>query len=177
MNTKNGWEDILDADETVLWQGRPDGGISMRPFQIFEAIFGLFFAGFALFWMTMAAKGGGSFWMFGLVHFSAGLGVIFHAIFWSAYVRKHSNYSLTDRRAFIASKLPLVGKRLQSYPISKETPLELVDGALSSLYFASKSRRGKNGNTYTTPVGFERIRDGREVYRLMRDIQSRSSQD
>jgi hypothetical protein len=115
--------------------------------------------------------------MFGLLHFSVGLGIVLHAVFWSAYVRRNSHYSLTDRRAFIASDLLLLGRRLKSYPITRDTPLELVDGTLSNLYFASKSRSGKNGSTHTTPVGFERISDGREVYRMMRDIQSRSSQD
>ncbi|MEX0302823.1 MAG: aspartate carbamoyltransferase catalytic subunit [Leisingera sp.] len=171
MNSTDSWAGILDDGEDIIWQGRPEGGISMRPFSIFEAVFGLFFAGFALFWMTQAAKAGGSFWMFGLLHFSVGVGIVFHAVLWSAFVRRNSWYTLTNRRAFIATSLPLMGRRLKSYPLTGDTPLELVDGQPASVFFAERTKRGKNGS-YTVPVGFERIAEGREVYRMMREIQA-----
>ena len=173
MSTVPGWENILDTGETILWQGRPDGGIVLRSRNILTLIFGLFFAGFAVFWMIMAAQGGGGFWMFGLIHFSVGVGIAFSAIGWGAFLRRRSWYTLTDRRAFVATDLPLVGKRLKSYPITEETVLELVDGDLATVNFASITKRSKNG-TRTVPIGFERIPDGRGVYRMMRDIQAKA---
>ena len=50
-----GWEGILDPGERILWQGRPVPGIVWRPQQMVTFLFGLAFAGFALFWMLMAA--------------------------------------------------------------------------------------------------------------------------
>jgi len=171
MSTPQGWQDILDAGERILWQGRPDGAVTLRGRNIMGLIFGLFFAGFALFWMVMAAQAGGGFWMFGLIHFSVGLGVIFSAVFWGAFKRRRSWYTLTDRRAIIASDLPLIGKRLKSWPITPESVLELQQGPPDTVNFAEKTKRSKNGS-YQVSIGFERVENGREVFRLMRDIQA-----
>lgn len=166
-----GWDGILDADETILWQGRPDGAVTLRPGNIVLVIFGLFFAGFALLWMIMAYQAGGGFWMFGLIHFSVGAGIVGGALFWGAFRRRRTWYTLTDHRAFIASDLPLLGRRLKSWPIDADTALELDDTPPGSVNFAEERRRGKNG-FYLETIGFERIADAKQVYRLMRDIQT-----
>ena len=170
MSVPTGWEGILDPGERILWQGRPDGSVTLRPGNIMLLVFGLFFAGFALFWMILAAQAGGFFWMFGLLHFSVGLGIIFAALFWGAYLRRRSWYTLTNRRALIARDLPLLGKKLKSWPITADSVLELIQGPPDTLNFAQKTKRSKNGS-YQVPVGFERIEDGRKVYRLMRNVQ------
>jgi len=165
-----GWEGLLDPGERILWQGRPDGTVVLRPRNIALFLFGLAFAGFALFWMVMAAQAGGMFWAFGLIHFSVGLALSFGAIFWSAFRRRHSWYTLTDRRAFIATDLPLKGKQLKSYPITDDTALRYDQGQPASVWFGHEYRRTKNGST-RVDIGFERISEGDQVYRLMRDIQ------
>ncbi|MCF6233181.1 MAG: aspartate carbamoyltransferase catalytic subunit [Rhodobacteraceae bacterium] len=171
MSIPQGWESILDANEKILWQGRPDGAVTLRPRNILMLIFGLFFAGFALFWMVMAFSAGGGFWMFGLIHFSVGVGIVFSAVFWGAFKRQRSWYTLTDHRAIIASDLPLIGKRLKSWPITAESVLELEQGPPDTVNFAEKIKRGKNGS-YTVSIGFERIESGQDVYRLLRDVQA-----
>lgn len=173
MSNTDQWADILEPNEKIIWQGRPDGGFALKIPNILMAIFGLFFAGFALFWMIMAFAGGGSFWMFGLLHFSVGAGLVLYAIFWPTYKRRHSWYTLTDQRAIIAANVPLRGKSLKSYPITAKSSLELIDGALATVNFAEEIKNGKN-STYTVAIGFERLSDGREVYRLMRKIQAKA---
>ncbi len=170
MTTPAGWQGILDDDENILWQGRPDGAVKWKPGNFFTLVFGLFFAGFALFWMAMAAKAGGGFWMFGLIHFAVGLGIAIGPPFLSAWRRRHTWYTLTNKRAFIATDLPFIGRKLDSYPIDADTVLTFAAGDLASIYFAKRTKRGKNG-TYTVDVGFESIADGTEVYRLLRNIQ------
>ena len=172
MTDRTGWEGILDAGEEILWQGRPDGRVIFTFGNVVGFFFGLFFAGFALFWMIMASAGGGYFWMFGLLHFGVGLGVAFGAMFWSAWRRRHSWYTLTDRRAFIATDIPFRGRSLKSYPITRETVLDYDGGALATIHFNHEMRRGRNGQ-YKVDVGFERIENGAEVYRLMRGIQEK----
>lgn len=171
MTAAPGWEGILDAGERILWQGRPDGGFRFKPGNIATFVFGLLFAGFAVFWMVMASAAGGGFWMFGLIHFAVGIGLSFGAIFWGTYRRNRTWYTLSDRRAFIATDLPFRGKQLKSFPIDADTVLDYRQGRLAALYFASETRRGNKGRRYTVPVGFERLSDGDEVYRLIRDIQ------
>jgi hypothetical protein len=166
-----GWKGILDKDERILWQGRPDGRIVLSAVYIPLVLFGAAFAGFALFWMIMAAFSGGFMWMFGLIHFSVGVGIIVGPPLFSAHRRRHTWYTLTDSRAFIATHLPVTGRKFKSYPIEENTRLDFIDGDPSSVHFAEAVRRGKN-STYRIPVGFERIEDGREVYRLIRKVQS-----
>ncbi len=171
MKVHSNWDGILDADEEILWQGRPDGALLLKPENIPLAIFGLVFAGFALFWMRMAASAGGLFWSFGLIHFSVGIAMIIGPSFWSAFRRRHSWYTLTNSRAFIATDMPGLGRRLKSWPIAKDAKLEFIDGTPPSLIFATQTRQGKNGS-YQVAIGFERIMDAREVYEMMRNIQT-----
>jgi len=168
--TTPGWEGILDDDEQILWQDRPDGRVIWRVGNVMGLLFGLFFAGIALVWMVLAASGGGFFWMFGLIHFFVGLGVAFGSIYWNAIRRRNSWYTLTNKRAFIASQLPLAGKKLKSWPITAGTVLEFRDGDPATIYFANEIRRNGNG-TRKVNIGFERIKDGREVYQKLRDVQ------
>lgn len=167
-----GWDGILDPGEEIVWQGRPDARVAIRAGNIAGFVFGLAFAGFALFWMVMASQAGGFFWAFGLIHFSVGLGLAFGAVFWGAWVRRHTWYTLTDRRAFIATDLPMRGRTLKSYPIAAETPLDFAPGPPDSVFFGAEFRTTKNG-TSRRQIGFERISDGAEVYRLLRNMQRR----
>lgn len=164
------WDGILDAHERIIWQGRPDATISLGPKNYVMVGFGAVFAGFALFWMIMAAGAGEFFWMFGLIHFAVGVGFIFAAIYKSSYMRKRTWYTLTNKRAFIATVLPVKGKALKSYPITPETQLDFRDETPATIYFSQDTRRGKNG-TYAVNIGFERIDDGRDVYKKLRKIQ------
>ena len=166
-----GWEDYLDPGETILWQGGPDPSIVLSKGVIGTALFGLAFAGFALFWMIMASMAGGGFWMFGLLHFSVGLGILAGAIFWPPWRRRHSWYTLTNRRAFIATALPFMARKLKSYPITPESNLEFEQGPLSTIHFHSYPVRTKNGHR-TVRIGFERVPDGDKVFALMRRIQT-----
>lgn len=174
MTARDPWNGILDEGESILWQGRPDGAIALRPSNLFTLLFGCVFAGFALFWMKGAMQAGGNFWAFGLLHFSVGIGIVIQALFWDAFRRRRSWYTLTDRRAFIATDIPVMGRGLKSYPITRDTTLELIDRTPPSVIFATRTKRTKNGSQ-EIPVGFERISEGREVYRQMRDIQTQAS--
>ena len=165
-----GWDGILDEGETILWQGRPDGAIRFRIGNLFTFLFGLAFAGFALFWMILASQAGGFFWAFGLIHFAVGIGLSFGAILWDAFKRRHTWYTLTDRRAFVATEMPMIGRGLKSYPITADTPIEFQDNAIPSVMFASETKSGKN-STYTVPIGFDLIHDAREVLALLRSVQ------
>ena len=60
-----------------------------------SALFGAAFAGFALFWMAMAAQAGGVFWMFGLIHFGVGVGLIYSVKIDQANARVDITMTLT----------------------------------------------------------------------------------
>jgi len=170
MTIPSGWEGIFEQDEKIVWQGVPDGHVYFSARHIPMMVFGGFFAGFALFWMIGAAATGGSFWMFGLLHFTVGILLALAPIFWGPYRRRNTWYTLTNKHAFIATDLPIRGRKLKSYPITRDMSLELEKGDLPTVYFASEMRRNKNGS-YEHKIGFERIKDGLKVYGLLRDLQ------
>jgi len=172
-DTPSSWRGILDKGEDILWQGRPNGALVWELKHLPTIAFGMLFAGFALFWMIMASSAGGGFWMFGLIHFSVGLGVAFGPPFWSAYKRRNSWYTLTNRRAIIATDLLGRGRSLKSYPIDPDTPITYVQGPqFDSVYFATETRRtGRSGRRRNRDVGFDRITDGTEITTLIRQVQ------
>jgi len=169
--TGDGWDGILDPGEAIAWQGRPDASVRFGPAAAFGMLFGLAFAGFAAVWMALASSAGGYFWTFGLIHFSVGIALAFGSVLGPPWVRRHTWYTLTDRRAFIATDLPLRGRKLTAYEIGPETTLSLEeDGALSTVNFAHRWVQTKNGSR-RHDIGFERIPDGRVVLGLMRGMQ------
>jgi hypothetical protein len=187
MAELTGWEGILEPGERILWQGRPDAKFYLSGAHVFSGLFGLFFAGFALFWMVLASSAGGFFWMFGLLHFCVGLGIMLAGPLGGAFVRRRTWYTLTDHRAFIATDLPWRGRALADYPITPETRITFHDGDLPSIHFAMRGgpvisknvamQRRKMRRTYTSPIGFDRIPDGRHVLSLIRQAQRAQSPD
>lgn len=168
--TATGWDDILETGENILWQGCPAIHFRIRIGHVFTVLFGLAFAGFALFWMIMAAQAGGGFWMFGLLHFFVGLGLAFGTPFYDRYRRQHTWYTLTNRRAFIATDLPLAGRKIKSFPINTGTVLDYRETDPPSIFFAHEYRQSKNGSR-RIEIGFYGIHDGADVLSLMRGIQ------
>lgn len=170
-----GWEGILDPSETILWQGQPDGAVHFSARSLPEIGFGVIFAGFAVFWMSSAAAMGAPilFTAFGLPFVLVGLGVILRSNVLAAFRRRRSFYTLTSRRAIIATQMPWSGRSLKSYPITPANALELdEDGSLGTLTFHRENWRDSDGDRRSTSAGFERIPDGRHVLALMRKIQN-----
>lgn len=166
----NSWNGILEPGEEIIWQGQPDGTFRLAWVDLFTGIFGAFFAAFALFWMLMASVAGGFFWMFGLLHFAVGIGIMLGRPTLSWWMRRHSFYSLSTRRAFIASDYPLKGRVLQSWPIGPNFPVRLAEGRFDNVVFAEQAQKDRHG-TRMVPVGFDGITEGRTVLALIHGIQ------
>lgn len=170
--TPSGWDGLLDDGETILWQGRPDTKLSFANINIVNTLIGLFFMGFSLFWMGMALAIAGGFGtsdftgilpfifpLFGLPFFCIGFYNSIGHIFWDAYLRSKTHYTLTSKRAFIATDHPRKGKLLVDHDITADTRLTLKIGPPDSVFFRDAK------------LGFKRIQDGRTVHKLMRQIQ------
>jgi hypothetical protein len=167
-----GWEGILEEGEQILWQGAPDPRVVFTLSQIPEILFGLFFAGFALFWTVMATYAGGIFGLFGLPFLAVGLMVIFKSNYLLAYLNRYTHYTLTSRRAIIATSYPYAKREMKSYPIDPKSELELtLQDELGSIVFHRKIWRSRNSSDHTKNIGFYRIQDARRVFSLMRQIQ------
>ncbi|WP_010141011.1 hypothetical protein [Oceanicola sp. S124] len=169
-----GWEGLLEQGESILWQGRPDGRMTLRQINPMQLLFGLFFAGFALFWMIMAAQAGGAFWMFGLLHFSVGIGIAIGKPVLDPLKRRRTWYTLTNRRAFIARHTLLGHRTLDSYRLTPASRVSFLPGSPASVLFAEDEVRVKRG-TRTRRIGFERIEDAREVFALIEQVRARQT--
>lgn len=168
----DGWDGILNDGETILWQGRPDAGLSFQNIDIMSTLTGLFFIGFSIFWMAMAMNiasdfrptdfGGllpKIFLLFGLPFFFIGCYNAFCHVLWDAYLRAKTHYTLTKKRNFIATDHPSKGKLLIDRDIDADMTITLKVGPPDSVFFQG------------TRIGFKRIEDGRHVHKLMRQVQ------
>ncbi|MCV6595539.1 MAG: aspartate carbamoyltransferase catalytic subunit, partial [Mangrovicoccus sp.] len=146
-----GWEGILQPGEKLLWQGQPDRRIAWEEFNLKRAAFGAVIIGFSLFW-TAGAMQAAPPGLPGLILPLAGLFFLFQGLrvaggyLWlDAYRRRHSWYSLSTQRAFIATDM-LGRRKLRDFPITPETPLSYEQGDPGSIWFSKEYRSTKNGS-------------------------------
>lgn len=171
MTRHDGWDGILDADEKILWQGRPDAALELTVPMLGKAAFGLMFMGIAVQWMIKTSQAGGYLWAFGLLHFSAGFGLMGMAVLGDSWRRRHTWYTLTNRRAFIATDMPLRGRKLRDYPITEDTLINFHDGHLPSVSFGFEPVPMKR-HTSMREVGFEKIAAGADVFKMIQSVRS-----
>lgn len=169
MTEHPGWQGILDDDERILWQGRPEPGLRIGASDLRDALPALFALAFLLFWLTMALSVGGGFMFIvvGLIAFCSVTYKLFRALFLPAWGRARSWYTLTDRRAIVASDIPFQGRRLVSYQLDAGSMLEYVAGDPPSILFGPVV-----GDPRDRP-GFRFIKDADQVMALLRRIQRR----
>lgn len=163
MTTAPGWQGILDDGEEILWQGQPEARIRVTPRNLRDSAFGLFFALFGLFWTIGALASGGLFGLFGLFFVGMGAWKAAKPAILPAYIRARTWYTLTDRRAVIATDVAVQGKRLTTRPILPETQIEYQASAPPSIWFGAPGVADR--------VGFEYIDDADKVLALIRGIQ------
>ncbi|MGL4234653.1 hypothetical protein [Tabrizicola sp.] len=175
-----GWDAYLQPGERILWEGAPQPGIRNRERLAFISLFGVPF-----FFFGLAGTGVGLqhiFWRgdvgIGLVTLALGLifivvGYTFAFGEWVEAAKAHrtTRYALSTRAAYVARQSRK--RSLKVYPILPKTALEIdhCDG-YDNVWFHARSEDGSEGGITTTRIGFEGIKDGTEVYRLMRSIQT-----
>ena len=193
MTQGSGWDGILEPGETVLWQGQPMPGLVWRDMISDRLPIGIIFTLFSTFWIGvtiwMAATIDGPlllrllFPMAGLPFLGVGLYMLVGHLYWDALVRAGTWYTLTDRRAFIATDI-LGRRKLDSYPIDEMTGLSLIDGIPGDVIFATVTHsrprrvaapnrsRNRLAKSSRRQIGFRRITEARKVWRMIRDRQA-----
>ena len=171
------WEGLLAPDERILWQGRPVARLAFRPSDLVMSGFGFVFFAFAVFWTYMAgwiSRGtdplGNIFPLFGIPFILVGAYLLFGRFFWDVLRRRGTWYTLTNKRAFIATDV--FGHRtLKDYVIEPDANIVLLEeGGEQTVNFAEYWVRGHKGQSHRKTVGFELLPDGREVYGLLREV-------
>ena len=166
------WVGILDAGEKIVWQGRPSGGLRASRNNLLMSAFGLFFAFPSLMGLAINKGEAGSNFnsLMTLPFIAIGAYLTIGQYFYAAYLRRHTWYTVTNKRAIVATNA--FGKKLRSWPITKATILDFMPGEEATIFFATEIRRDGDGGWQEHRVGFEYIRDGQVAYQLIRKIQS-----
>jgi hypothetical protein len=166
------WDGILYPGETVLWQGQPDPRLDWSGWRPSEAIFGTLIAIFAGFWMALAAGAHGgpfmgiAFPLLALPFLGIGIYRAGGRVLWDAHVRRHTWYTLTNQRAFIATDL-FRRRDLAAYPM---TPKTVLDREGSHIWFATDFHRTRNGSRRRR-IGFTHLPEPDRVFALMARVQ------
>ncbi len=193
--TDDAIQSLLEPDERVLWQGKPDRGAYVwQQYPLF--IFGLFWFGFAIFWnvgvwrsVPLHGNGGGGyvFRLFGLPFLVIGLYITFGQLVHRAWEWPRVNYVLTNRRMLVTSGL--FSRRQSSLYLDTISSVDLQESFLdrrrgtSSLAVASpnvtysSSGPGRRGYAYPRVSGFLAARDGGEVLRLTQQARAEAREE
>lgn len=170
----------LEAGEKVVWTGTPDASAFARG-RWFHVPFGLFFAGFAVFWMAApyllgaGTKNGAhpplAFTLFGVPFVVVGLGMASSPL-WMRRKAARSAYVITDRRAIvIEGGVFSNSKTTISYAPERLRNIARIDrrGDRGDLVFEQVSMGYQQNNQQAMrPRGFLGIQDVREVEKLLR---------
>ena len=170
-----GWESILRPGETLIWQGQPDGSLTLRPQDVVMVVFGFAFASVAVIWMQSTILLGGYFWLLGSIHLAIGLGIGFWGLFGATFLNRHTWYSLTSERVFIATELPLLGRRLREIYLNPSLRIDLIDGPLAEIRFVQEGF-GVAPSDAALPDAFLRLKDGLHIYGEIRQAQANRRQ-
>ncbi len=181
-------QNMLDAeisgDERLLRAAQP-APIRVALRMIPVSIFGLFFGGFATFWIAAAAAGtshmphndGGIpavfqfFPLFGIPFFLVGVAMVLSPAI-AYFAATKTVYAVTDKRAIIVSK-PLM-LSVKSYYPTDFTDIER-GGTMNGVGDVSFCRRlgtDSRGNRTNTAVGFFGVPEPEEFERLIRDLKT-----
>jgi hypothetical protein len=174
----------LDPGERLLWTGQPPRGILFRREDAFVIPFSIVWLAFAVFWEASVLgfvkneSGPIPFLaVFGAFFVAFGIFFVIGRFPWDAYVRHHTDYALTDRRAIIRQRG--VFPSVRSIAVTAATPVstdELGDGT-GTIHFGPRLTlfgiTGWQGHGYEA-FTFERVPNCREVLRAIRKAQEGS---
>ena len=176
----DGWDAYLQPGERILWEGAPLPGIRNRLRLVFLSLFGVPFLIFGLGGTGVGLRHLlwiGDIWIglttlaLGLIFLLVGYTLVAHQWVDAARAHRTTRYALSTRCAFVSRTA--AKRSLECYPILPKTALELdhCDG-YDNVWFHARSETDSDGGIATSRIGFEGIRDGAEVFRLLRGIQT-----
>ena len=170
-NEAGSWDGILGEGEQIEWQGAPVQGLRWELGRretlaaVAAAAGGITLSAFTL------GRSNDNLGNAALVFLVWGMiaAVVYHA--WSFWNRRRTFYTLTNKRAFIATWHFGV-QTLRAYPIATMRPLRLVDTEPGHVYFDHDTVRRKNrltdGDEETiVEVGFLDLDMPRRVHNLL----------
>lgn len=163
MSRKDPWAGLLDEDEVILWQGAPRAAFYWRK----QYGFG-FLAACALIVSTIVQG------LQDRMPIVLGIAAVFAILppILDSVRRRFSFFTLTNRRAFIGTAVPLFRRRLKDFSLTAHTMLEFdQQGARCAVYFAELVSKGKDGEQ-RRKIGFEGVSfdQARKAYDVIAEV-------
>ncbi len=170
IDTDYSFADIyIGPGDRVLWKGRPEKGVTMRPDELVTIPFGIFFTLFALFWISMAMQAGGMFALFGVPFVLVGLYMVVGRFIINEHMKKNTAYVITDK-AIIRKR----GSRIDVWYGRDLTNMQVFthkNGTTSFMFSTVQvhysGRRGVSTHLY----GIENVRDAKDVSEAIQQIE------
>ncbi len=177
------WDTYFERGERLIWEGKPQKGFHFGLEGIVHNLLGLpillggifFFiigTGQSVGLVAPPADGANGLKMalFSLPFLAAGIWLVLGPWLAGPIATRYVRYALTNRRAYIARSF--LKRRLKSYPISPDSPLELEKGrGVDNVYFQTEDYRDPDGDKKIRKIGFENVADGDRIYQLLRKVQ------
>ena len=167
---------VLDANEKVLWEGKPQFLpylLSVAPFMLFGFVF-MVFSGFIVFPLIIKT---GTLWPLLIPHFWIGFVIFFGAPLYSVLVYKYLYYIITDKRIIFQSGL--IGRDFKMVDYNQVTNAEVNVGVLDKLFgknsgsilvsSAGTFAQGRYG-PIAKPYVMSNITDPYEVFKFFKQV-------
>jgi hypothetical protein len=157
----------LEEGETLLWEGTPRGDLHFGIESYATVPFAILVLGISLGIGWMLAGYGVAFAPFAAAGVALALFIALMFPLHDQFIRRNSRYALTDRRALIWLR-----GAVKSVPLPAPDKIELRPGPPDDLIFGKEANPRTHGTRHpgaSFDIGFFRIDDGAQVYRLMRE--------
>ena len=174
--SSNDWKaepSIVMPGEKVLWQSKPERGPFILSGVGGGSIFGLFFLGFAIFWVLTAAGAGApvEFWSFGMIFVFIGLFLVFGIPITQLLRYRNTLYTITDNRIITQTGIIGLDTRFIEFEWIRDIYVNVgvIDRIFGtgSLFLSTASGMVYTGSNLPTMLS---LRDPYEVQRLVQKI-------
>lgn len=172
----------LNANERLVWAGRPKTGILFRPSDKFLIPFSIFFGGIAIFWEILAFVTGAPlfFKLWGIPFVIIGLYMLVGRFLIDAGRRASTIYGLTNERLIIRSGI--LRKDMRFFYIRSFAGITLYkkpdnSGSidLEPTDFRYSMMKGMDWPGVKQPLSIEFVEDVQSVYNKILDLQKQLS--
>lgn len=184
----DGWAGYLYDNEKLLWEGRPDTRIFLMSLgDKYKLALAALWILFMIYFYNESFDEGALV----LVKFFQGLPFGILALFalavfyftvgrWmlDSYIRRHTVYAISNRRAFIARSA--FGKKLAHLAILPEMKIDIAKGDIGAIVFREEKSLFKNWNKWGVEDGsfiFRGLDDPEKIYAIVEKVQIRQARE
>ena len=168
---------VLSPGETLLWSGKPRGGLLFRKTDVFLIPGSLMFCAFAVFWEYSVGSSDAPlmFDLWGIPFVIVGAYMLVGRFAYDAALRAKTTYGLTEQRAIIVKQL--FSNSVQSVSMRSWVDFDFspsADGSGTITFGTPPGMFGGSRYGPPPPPAFEAIADAARVYTLVRDAQTKA---